>query len=110
MKKILLISIVLTAIFAFAFTQPDDIKSEKECTVYVKWYKSSGSPAVDKKIVGYTSTHPLSTEGTNIAYTDSKGKVTLKWDSYKDLVIMYVDGTKHEGTWTDDGTYTFVLD
>lgn len=111
MKKIKFIGILgilLISTLVLSFTLSP--QSEKECTVYVKWYSTSGSAAKGKKVVGYTSTHVLSTEGTNIAYTDDNGKVTLRWDSYKDLVIIYVDGEKHEGTWSDGGTYTFVLD
>lgn len=111
MKNFFLVILVLTATLSFSFVSPTERPNdEKQCTVYVKWYKSSGSPAKGKKVVGYTSTHALSTEGTNIGYTDNTGKVVLHWDSYRDLVLMYVDGTKYEGTWEDGGTYTFVLD
>lgn len=100
----------MLAVFTLGFIEPEKVKSDKECTVYVKWYSTSGSPAKSKKIVGYTTDHALSTEGTNIAYTNSDGKVTLKWSSYKDLYIIYVDGTGHKGTYRNGGTYTFVLD
>ncbi|MEA2042979.1 MAG: hypothetical protein U9N85_10560 [Bacteroidota bacterium] len=111
MKNLFLVSLFVIAILSLSFVYSTERPNqEKQCTVYVKWYSTSGSPAKGKKVVGYTSTHILSTEGTNIAYTDNKGKVILHWDSYKDLKIMYIDGTKHEGTWEDGETYTFVLD
>ncbi len=91
-------------------TDIKDVKSEKSCTVYVKWYSRTGKPAKNIKVVGYTDKHNLSTEGTQIAYTDSNGKVTLRWDSYRDLYILYIDGTGHKGTYTDGGTYTFAID
>lgn len=110
MKTKILSILLLFAFFSLGTGNPADLKDEKSCTVYVKWYSTSGDPAEGKKVVGYTSTRTLSTEGTNIAYTNSDGKVTLNWNSYKDLRIIYVDGTKHEGNYKNGGTYTFVLD
>ena len=112
MKKIITLGIVILSIITTSFTteNTETRSDEKTCTVYVKWYSTSGKPAKGIKVVGYTDKHALSTEGTQTAYTDSNGKVKLKWNSYRDLYILYVDGTGHKGTYKDGGSYTFAID
>ena len=108
MKQKMLFLLPMVLVLLASAQLPNGVNEEKECTVYVKWYSQSGSPAEGKKVVGYTSNRTLSTEGTQVAYTGPDGKVVLEWDSYKSLCCIYVAGERHDGNFEDGGVYTFV--
>jgi len=99
---------IIIAMFAVttAFTDKGTTREssgDNTCTVTVKY--SSGSIAKNVKVTTEVS-GGLSCIGGRDFYTDSNGKVTLKWSSGCYLKTVYVNGRSHKVDYKNDGSYT----
>ena len=80
--------------------------SDYTCTLYVKY--SNGSAATSVKVSTDVS-GGISCMGGRDFYTDSDGKVTLKWASGCYLKRIYIKGKSYDVNFKDGETYTIKM-
>lgn len=109
MKNVLKITGVISLVLMLfavttAFTYDvDKASSDNTCTVTLKY--SDGSLAKNIKVTTEVSGGASCIGGRDF-YTDSNGKVVLKWSSGCYLKTVYVNGKSHSVNYKDGGSYT----
>lgn len=91
---------------SFTNTKTSLTMADNVCILYVK--TSSGSAARSIKVTTDVS-GGISCIGGRSFYTDSDGRVELRWVSGCYLKTVYVDGRSYEVDFKDGGSYTINM-